>query len=600
MSVASDLARLTATIDTANELLLSDQIKMMDVGGGVMRPTNAKAIADLATQMSGALIYSTVALGLAGTIAGGHFSVLAPDAAEYLILYRNQAGVAIEEKRYPSKVALDLINRLMQGPSTLPIAAEEAALALSDEEGGEFLLITPGRTRTPSVEALTDSVDSGLYDAEGGAVIHIGADGMSLGPLMLGMTTLPGIYVTDQEDNILQRIDDPGEAPESLIPKTTDPLAGGVYFAPKLVTAPGIPLHLDVSSMIAPREDSIGVVASISSHSTAESSSSTRELIVQAAKFGPTARLKLRDPNNALTHHVMDLSMIELPVGPYPGAAPNVLGIGDSILNRQGAQFLSEALTAVGYSANFIGTMPGSASVANPNDMSGPMGEGREAYSTGNYTYADISEITIPLAPGDEAAYLAMSKVERRNRNPFIRAATGADDPAIVRNGYVLDFAFYQARFSLPTPDVIVYALGMNEFIRVTNGNDLYAYMLDNEKLMMQRIRAAWPDVKILRCLPGLPFQKTRNPQWTDRYIPMIRGVMTNLNDLANPKNTLVPSWTFANPETGYATGNNVVDPVTGIHQVEITDNTHPIGANRRRLYQGIAPYIAAAQLNLI
>jgi lysophospholipase L1-like esterase len=373
-----------------------------------------------------------------------------------------------------------------------------------------------------------------------------------------------------------------------------------VYFAPKLVTAPGIPLHLDVSSMIAPREDSIGVVASISSHSTAESSSSTRELIVQAAKFGPTARLKLRDPNNALTHHVMDLSMTELPVGPYPGAAPNVLGIGDSILNRQGAQFLSEALTAAGYSANFIGTMPGSASVANPNDMSGPMGEGREAYSTGNYTYADISEITIPLAPGDEAAYLAMSKVERRNRNPFIRAATGADDPAIVRNGYVLDFAFYQARFSLPTPDVIVYALGMNEFIRVTNGNDLYAYMLDNEKLMMQRIRAAWPDVKILRCLPGLPFQKTRNPQWTDRYIPMIRGVMANLNVLADSKNTLVPSWTFANPETGYTTANDIVDPITGIHQVEISDNTHPVGANRRRLYQGIAPYIAAAKLNLI
>ena len=92
MSGATDLARLTATIDTANELLLSDQIKMMDVGGGVMRPTNAKAIADLATQMSGALIYSSVALGLAGTVAGGHFSVLAADAAEYLILYRNQAG----------------------------------------------------------------------------------------------------------------------------------------------------------------------------------------------------------------------------------------------------------------------------------------------------------------------------------------------------------------------------------------------------------------------------------------------------------------------------------------------------------------------------
>ena len=50
MSGAEDLARLTVTINTANELLLSDEIKMMDVGDGVMRPTNAKVLADLSTQ----------------------------------------------------------------------------------------------------------------------------------------------------------------------------------------------------------------------------------------------------------------------------------------------------------------------------------------------------------------------------------------------------------------------------------------------------------------------------------------------------------------------------------------------------------------------
>ncbi len=102
MSGATDLARLTETIDTANELLLSDQIKMMDVGDGVMRPTNAKVLADLSSQMTGAIVYTSSALGLAGTVSGGHFSVVSPESDEYLILYRNDAGTSTEVDRYPN------------------------------------------------------------------------------------------------------------------------------------------------------------------------------------------------------------------------------------------------------------------------------------------------------------------------------------------------------------------------------------------------------------------------------------------------------------------------------------------------------------------
>ena len=600
MSGAEDLARLKQTIDTTNELLLSPEAKMMDVGDGVMRPTNALVMTKLAIQFGGALPYVSVEEGVAGTVDGTTFSVLSGSQGEYVRIYRNVSGAAVYIDTYPNSEAIDAVSALIKGVPQMPVAAEEAALSLTDEESGELLLITPLRTRTPSMESAIDTPGTGIYGQEADALVHADANGLSIGPLMIGNTTLPGIYVVDQEDNIFQRLDDPGDAPESIAPNPTDPLGGGVYFAPKVVTAPGVPLHLDVSSMIAPRADGVGVVASIASDSTAESSSSTRELIVQAGKFGATARLKLRDPNNALTHHIMDLSMIELPPGPFPGGAPNILIIGDSISNRQGAQFLKSSLQAAGFSANFIGTMPGSTDPENPIDASGPMGECREGYTTGNYTYADVSSITIPVAPGGEAEYLALAKIPRRDRNPFIRLATGSDDPAIVRNGYVLDFAFYQNRFSLPTPDIIVYMLGMNDFIQVTNAAALGAYILDNEKLMMQRIRAAWPDVKILRGLPGLPFHRTRNTQWTDRYVPMIRAVMTNLNSLANSKNILVPSWAFTNPETGYKTGTGTLDPVTGFSTAEISDNTHPIGANRSRLFQSIAPYIVAAKLNLI
>ena len=105
MSVTSDLARLSLTIDRANELLLSDKIKTVDVGGGVQRPTNAKVMADFATQLGGAMPYTTVALGLVGTVSGALFSVLSSESDEYVIIYENVAGAAVERDRYPNATA---------------------------------------------------------------------------------------------------------------------------------------------------------------------------------------------------------------------------------------------------------------------------------------------------------------------------------------------------------------------------------------------------------------------------------------------------------------------------------------------------------------
>jgi hypothetical protein len=120
MSGPSDLARLSDTIDKANELLLSDQIKIMDVGDGVMRPTNAKVLADLSVQMSGAMIYLTTAAGLAGTASGGYFSVLSAASDEYVILYLNNAGAAVEVKRYPAQAFVSAVSQLLNNiaPST--------------------------------------------------------------------------------------------------------------------------------------------------------------------------------------------------------------------------------------------------------------------------------------------------------------------------------------------------------------------------------------------------------------------------------------------------------------------------------------------------
>ena len=63
----------------------------------------SEAVAEIATQMAGAMTYGSTALGLLGTSSGVYFSVPSPDSREYLILYVNESGAPIEIKRYPSE-----------------------------------------------------------------------------------------------------------------------------------------------------------------------------------------------------------------------------------------------------------------------------------------------------------------------------------------------------------------------------------------------------------------------------------------------------------------------------------------------------------------
>ena len=149
MSGADDLARLTVTIDKANELFLSEEPKMVDVGGGVMRPTNAKVLADLATQMNGAQIYTSVALGLASTAQDSYFSVPSSEAREYLILYQNSAGAAREVDRYPSILAVDDVLGLISPSNNSP----HIGASVTDADGFELLQIhTDGLMKSAAFE----------------------------------------------------------------------------------------------------------------------------------------------------------------------------------------------------------------------------------------------------------------------------------------------------------------------------------------------------------------------------------------------------------------------------------------------------------------
>lgn len=73
--------------------------------------TAAEAARDVANSSAG--IYQDTASGLAGTASGDYFSVPSPLDDEVLILYRNDAGIATEVKRYPSAAWVESTRELM-------------------------------------------------------------------------------------------------------------------------------------------------------------------------------------------------------------------------------------------------------------------------------------------------------------------------------------------------------------------------------------------------------------------------------------------------------------------------------------------------------
>lgn len=73
--------------------------------------TAAEAARDVANSSAG--IYHDTTSGLAGTATGDYFSVPSPLDDEVLILYRNDAGIATEVKRYPSAAWVESTRELM-------------------------------------------------------------------------------------------------------------------------------------------------------------------------------------------------------------------------------------------------------------------------------------------------------------------------------------------------------------------------------------------------------------------------------------------------------------------------------------------------------
>lgn len=572
----------------ARDYRIQVQFNDLDEGVAAVKAAAARAEAARDVALAEANSADSIEEGLAKTPDGGVFQVLSPDNGDYLITYENRGGVPHEVRRYPTADAVDAIRRLVKTSNT-----PHTHLEVLGDEDEQLVSITDDSLETPSFTITTKDGTTSIEDGEGGLILYADGNRILLGGLEIEPTANPGILVVDAEDAILNDLCE--VALHAVEAETASPLDDGLLFAPVIVTAGGQDAHIYPQNLLPRRELAQDIVATVSSTTTAMAATGT-PLTISCQTFGPSAVLNVRSRSNASDRRFMPLTLKHVPIQ-SPQVPVTILFIGDSIGNRQGGFLLKQNLAALGIDATFIGTLEGSADASNNNATDGELGECREGWETGDFTHAITDRVKV-IVPGEEDAYRRLGKLERWPINPFLRVATAEDDPGIVRSGLVFDAAFYQTRFGLSTPDIVIQALGTND-VRDRSDATIYDHVYANDHIINGQIRKAWPNAKIIRTLPGTAFNDTRNTLWTNRYAPLIRAMQQCAADRADPKTIIAPLWAMTNPDAAYAY-KAVGAANDGFISGDWSDAVHPIGANRQALYHAMAPFLAAAALNLI
>lgn len=535
-------------------------------------------------------IADDIAEGLEKTADGDHFRVRSNTEEDSFILYKNVAGSALEINRYPSSAAVTRIRSMIQAqPSSQSYQDDYYFLDAEDNVVGA---LSGERIATSAIEIRSDQDSTSIGDGEGAVSIYADDKGVFLGGLVIEHTPGTDFHILDGEGAMLLGSGSEPE-PEPGLVEAVSPFAGGLLFSPIIATSELHDSRIYSHGLLRRRDQNQEIVLSVSSMSSAANDTG-RYVALNAARFGTEAVLNARLLSDANSRKFMPLTLVDVPVQSVP-RSPKILFIGDSIGDRQGGWYLKKALEELGFTPQFIGTIEGSADVTDVWNIEGPLGECHAGWKTGDFTYS-VSDRAMVVSPGGEAAYRALTKSARRERNPFLRIATAQDSASVVRNGYVFDPAFYQQRFALQTPDIVIISLGVNDALN-TAMPEIRPEVAANDTLMYLQIKAAWPQAKIIRTLPGNGFNNDTNKAWVSRHAEIISALLASAKAHSNV--IVAPLWAMTNPEVSYAYTQTAVDN-DGFYSSNWRDSVHPVGSGRVELYQSLAPYIAAADLNLI
>ncbi|QFQ87309.1 hypothetical protein F8A10_07660 [Paracoccus kondratievae] len=267
--------------------------------------------------------------------------------------------------------------------------------------------------------------------------------------------------------------------------------------------------------------------------------------------------------------------------GPVSGAV-KVLCMGDSITNRELPSRVSAALADIGMTPEMIGTMA--------ND-GGAWGEGRGAWEYGDFIGIDTQFPAVPV--GDEADYLAMDATNanadgRWGRNPFLRPATGGDNPAHVFNGLIFDFPAYLSRFGVDVPDYVTLQLGTNDINQRAPAVSL-DQITRGLAVMVPSILAASPTIRVGVSIPPLPRSPHGDGKWTGHMVAAIRAIMAECAKHARAD--CVPVWAHMSPDFGWVV--SARQTRDGRVVGDIGDELHPIDANLGYMADAWAQWIA-------
>lgn len=319
------------------------------------------------------------------------------------------------------------------------------------------------------------------------------------------------------------------------------------------------------------------------------------EVAFDPAQLSGSATVSLHTSKTGATYGEQVATVYVAPQPPV-NTAPSILALGDSILTRGGASIIGAYLEDWGYTPTFVGTL-----ADHGEGVHGPVNaECKPGHLMADQTYAITTRVS-PLAPGDEAAYAAMTTVDKRLKNTIIRAASG-EAAGDIRNGYVLDFANYFSRHSLTPTDLLVVTYGTND-IRDIAAASIYDHIYDEASLIIRRWFASYPNKHVVLGLPGTAWRADRNLIWAASYSEVIRALIKAAADetTANGgtgKAIVAASWAGATPYAGYdlldATADET-DAATGAEVRDIEDEIHPTGGTRWATHKTIAAAIACA-----
>lgn len=287
---------------------------------------------------------------------------------------------------------------------------------------------------------------------------------------------------------------------------------------------------------------------------------------VNGSWFGSTATMKLR--NHSLAYDKVQQLTVLLSES-NKVATPKVLLLGTSITQAT-VDPIASKFAGYGVQPVFVGTRTNGGV---------NRGEGRGSWQGGDYVYSVKDNGHAPLPIGAEAQAMSLGN---DTRNPFIRVATGSDDPADVKNGYVYDFGFYLQRFSayFSAPDIVKIELGPNDFIYQGNAQGLINAK-EAIRIIVKSIKAAVPECKI-----GIEVLQpaTKNARWKDAYTALILDNIATYGNRASEGIYVLNSHIYTTGDFIFPTNKLATDPVTGQTSEEISDDLHsvntPFGAS--------------------